>query len=100
MNNYDDIILGIGNCLHPANQEDQVQTEILTISEFLEEELNKTYFKQFLSDFKLLVKEIYQTNKKIAKIEQNNATFGKLMFEEEVELQELKKKLTKLISLL
>ena len=99
MNNYDNKVLGVGNSMHPANQP-EIETEKVTVTEFLENELNQTYFKDFLSDYKDTVRKIYQTNKKIAEIEQNLSFFGSITSDEQVELHNLKKKLTNLINLL
>lgn len=99
MNNYDNQVLGVGNSMHPANQP-ETEAEKVTHTEFLENELNQTYFKDFLSDYKDTVKQIYQTNKRIAEIEQNISFFGSITSDEQVELQSLKKTLTNLINLL
>ena len=99
MNNYDNQVLGVGNLMHPANQP-ETEAEKVTYTEFLENELNQTYFKDFLSDYKDTVKQIYQTNKRIAEIEQNISFFGSITSDEQVELQSWKKTLTNLINLL
>ena len=99
MNDYDNQVLGVGNSMHPANQP-ETEAEKVTYTEFLENELNQTYFKDFLSDFKDTVRKIYQTNKRIAEIEQNISIFGSITSDEQVEIQYLKKTLTNLINLL
>ena len=99
MNDYDNQVLGVGNSMHPANQP-ETEAEKVTYTEFLENELNQTYFKDFLSDYKDTVKQIYQTWKRIAEIEQNLSFFGSITSDEQVELQSLKKTLTNLINLL
>ena len=99
MNNYDNQVLGVGNSMHPANQP-EAEAEKVTHTEFLENELNQAYFKEFLSDYKDTVKQIYQTNKRIAEIEQNLSIFGTITSDERIELHNLKKKLTNFISLL
>ena len=99
MNDYDNQVLGVGNSMHPANQP-EAEAEKVTHTEFLENELNQTYFKDFLSDYKDTVKQIYQTNKRIAEIEQNLSIFGTITSDERIELHNLKNKLTKLIELL
>lgn len=99
MNNYDNQVLGVGNSMHPANQL-ETETEKLTYTDFLENELNQTYFKDFLSDYKDTAKQIYQSNKRITEIEQNLSLFGTITSDERIELANLKKKLTKLIELL
>ena len=99
MNNYDNQVLGVGNSQHPANQP-ETEAEKVTYTEFLENELNQTYFKDFLSDYKDTVITIYQTNKRILEIEQNLSIFGTITSDERIELHNLKKKLTKLIKLL
>jgi hypothetical protein len=65
----------------------------------LENELNQTYFKDFLSDYKDTVKQIYQTNKRIAEIEENQRLLP-VDSDEQQEIIHLKDKLTKLIALL
>ena len=99
MNDYDNQVLGVGNSMHPANQP-ETEAKKVTHTEFLENELNQTYFKDFLSDYKDTVKQIYQTNKRILEIEQNLSFFGTITSDERIELHNLKKKLTNFISLL
>ena len=99
MNNYDNQVLGVGNSMHPANQP-EAEAEKVTYTEFLENELNQTYFKDFLSDYKDTVITIHQTWKRIAEIEQNLSIFGTITSDERIELHNLKNKLTKLISIL
>ena len=98
MNNYDNQVLGDGNSMHPANQP-EAEAEKVTYTEFLENELNQTYFKDFLSDYKDTVKQIYQTWKRIAEIEEK-LSVATCTHDELLELHNLKKKLTKLIKLL
>ncbi len=98
MNNYDNQVLGVGNSMHPANQP-EAEAEKVTHTDFLENELNQTYFKDFLSDYKDTVKQIYQTNKRIAEIEEK-LSVATCTHDELLELHNLKKKLTKLIDLL
>ena len=98
MNDYDNQVLGVGNSMHPANQP-EAEAKKVTHTEFLENELNQTYFKRFLSDYKDTVKQIYQTWKRIAKIEENQRLLP-FDSDEQQELIPLKKKLTKLIDLL
>ena len=97
MNDYDNQVLGVGNSMHPANQP-EAEAEKVTHTEFLENELNQTYFKDFLSDYKDTVKQIYQTNKRIAEIEENLSIFGTITSDERIELHNFKNKLTKLIN--
>lgn len=99
MNNYDHTVLGVGNPNHPANQE-ETQEEKLTFTEYLESELNEKYFKAFFSEFKAVTNSLYQTNKKIAEIEQSLSIFGTITSDERIELHKLKKELTDLILLL
>ena len=99
MNDYDNQVLGVGNSMHPANQP-ETEAEKVTYTEFLENELNQTYFKDFLSDYKDTVTTIHQTWKRIAEIEQNLSIFGTITSDERIELHNLKKKLTNFISLL
>ena len=98
MNNYDNQVLGVGNSMHPANQP-EAEAEKVTYTEFLENELNQTYFKAFLSDYKDTVITIHQTWKRIAEIEQNKRLLP-FDSDEQQELIKLKKKLTTLIELL
>ena len=98
MNNYDNQVLGVGNSMHPANQP-EAEAEKVTHTEFLENELNQTYFKDFLSDYKDTVKQIHQTWKRIAEIEEK-LSVATCTHDELLELHNLKKKLTKLIDLL
>ena len=99
MNDYDNQVLGVGNSMHPANQP-ETEAEKVTHTAFLENELNQTYFKDFLSNYKDTVKQIYQTNKRIAEIEENLSIFGNYNSDELVEYNCLKKKLTNFISIL
>ena len=99
MNNYDNQVLGVGNSMHPANQP-EAEAEKVTHTEFLENELNQTYFKDFLSDYKDTVITIHQTWKRVLEIEQNLSIFGNYNSDELVEYNCLKKKLTNFISLL
>ena len=98
MNDYDNQLLALGNSMHPANQP-ETEAEKVTHTEFLENELNQTYFKNFLSDYKDTVKQIYQTNKRINEIEENQRLLP-FDSDEQQELITLKKKLTVLIDLL
>ena len=98
MNNYDNQVLGVGNSMHPANQP-EAEDEKVTHTEFLENELNQTYFKDFLSDYKDTVITIHQTWKRIAEIEENQRLLP-FDSDEQQELIHLKKKLTVLIDLL
>ena len=98
MNNYDNYITGLYDSDSPMNQP-EAEAEKVTYTEFLENELNQTYFKGFLSDYKDTVKQIYQTNKRIAEIEQNQRLLP-FDSDEQQEIIQLKKKLTTLIELL
>ena len=98
MNEYDNIVLGVGNSMHPANQP-ETEAEKVTHTEFLENELNQTYFKDFLSDYKDTVITIHQTWKRVLEIEENQRLLP-FNSDEQQELIQLKKKLTKLIKLL
>ena len=98
MNNYDNQVLGVGHSMHPANQP-ETEAEKVTYTEFLENELNQTYFKDFLSDYKDTAITIHQTWKRIAEIEQNQRLLP-FDSDEQQELIQLKKKLTNLIYLL
>ena len=99
MNNYDNYITGLYDSDSPMNQP-ETEAEKLTYTEFLENELSQTYFKDFLSDYKDTVYRIHQSNKRIAEIEQNLSIFGSITSDEQVELQSCKKTLTNLINLL
>ena len=98
MNNYDNQVLGVGNSMHPANQP-EAEAEKVTHTEFLENELNQTYFKDFLSDYKDTAITIHQTWKRIAEIEENQRLLP-VDSDEQQEIINLKDKLTKLIDLL
>ena len=98
MNDYDNQVLGVGNSMHPANQP-EAEAEKVTYTEFLENELNQTYFKDFLSDYKDTVTTIYQTWKRVLEIEQK-LSVATCTHDELLELHNLKNKLTKLIELL
>ena len=98
MNNYDNQVLGVGNSMHPANQP-EAEAEKVTHTEFLENELNQTYFKDFLSDYKDTAITIHQTWKRIAEIEENQRLLP-VDSDEQQEIIHLKDKLTKLIDLL
>ena len=98
MNNYDKYITGIYDSNSPMNQP-EAEAEKVTHTEFLENELNQTYFKDFLSDYKDTVKQIHQTWKRIAEIEENQRLLP-FDSDEQQELITLKKKLTTLIEIL
>ena len=98
MNDYDNQVLGVGQSMHPANQP-EAEAEKVTYTEFLENELNQTYFKDFLSDYKDTAITIHQTWKRIAEIEENQRLLP-FDSDEQQEIIQLKKKLTVLIDLL
>ena len=98
MNDYDNQVLGVGNSMHPANQP-ETEAEKVTHTEFLENELNQTYFKDFLSDYKDTAITIHQTWKRIAEIEENQRLLP-FDSDEQQEFIQLKKKLTTLIEIL
>ena len=98
MNNYDNYITGIYYSNSPMNQP-EAEAEKVTHTEFLENELNQTYFKDFLSDYKDTVITIHQTWKRVLEIEENQRLLP-FDSDEQQELIQLKKKLTKLIKLL
>ena len=98
MNDYDNQVLGVGNSMHPANQP-EAEAEKVTYTEFLENELNQTYFKDFLSDYKDTAITIYQTWKRVREIEENQRLLP-FDSDEQQELIKLKKKLTTSIELL
>ena len=98
MNDYDNQVLGVGHSMHPANQP-EAEVEKVTHTEFLENELNQTYFKDFLSDYKDTVITIHQTWKRVLEIEENQRLLP-FDSDEQQELIKLKKKLTVLIELL
>ena len=98
MNDYDNQVLGVGNSMHPANQP-EAEAEKVTYTEFLENELNQTYFKDFLSDYKDTAITIHQTWKRVLEIEENQRLLP-FDSDEQQEIIPLKKKLTTLIELL
>ena len=98
MNNYDNYITGLYDSDSPMNQP-EAEAEKVTYTEFLENELNQTYFKAFLSDYKDTVTTIYQTWKRVREIEEK-LSVATCTHDELLELHNLKNKLTKLIELL
>ena len=98
MNNYDNYITGLYDSDSPMNQP-EAEAEKVTYTEFLENELNQTYFKDFLSDYKDTVITIHQTWKRIAEIEENQRLLP-FDSDEQQELIQIKNKLTVLIDLL
>lgn len=96
--NYDAYITGFYDPTSPINQP-EIEAEKLTHTEFLENELNQHLYEDFLSDFKDTVMKIYQSNKRIAEIEENQRLLP-FDSDEQQELIQLKNKLTKLIDLL
>ena len=98
MNNYDNYITGLYDSDSPMNQP-EAEAEKVTYTEFLENELNQTYFKDFLSDYKDTVTTIYQTWKRVREIEENQRLLP-FDSDEQQELIKLKKKLTTSIELL
>ena len=98
MNNYDNYITGIYDSNSPMNQP-ETEAEKVTHTEFLENELNQTHFKGFLSDYKDTAITIHQTWKRIAEIEENQRLLP-FDSDEQQELIQLKKKLTTLIEIL
>ena len=98
MNDYDNQVLGVGHPMHPANQP-ETEAEKVTHTEFLENELNQTYFKDFLSDYKDTAITIHQTWKRIAEIEENQRLLP-FDSDEQQEIIQLKNKLTTLIEVL
>ena len=98
MNDYDNQVIGVGNSMHPANQP-EAEAEKVTHTEFLENELNQTYFKDFLSDYKDTAITIHQTWKRVLEIEENQRLLP-FNSDEQQEIIQLKKKLTVFIDLL
>lgn len=98
MNNYDNYITGLYDSDSPMNQP-EAESEKVTYTDFLENELNQTYFKDFLSDYKDTATTIHQTWKRIAEIEENQRLLP-FDSDEQQELIQIKDKLTKLIGLL
>ena len=98
MNNYDNYITGLYDSDSPMNQP-EAEAEKVTYTEFLENELNQTSFKGFLSDYKDTVITIHQTWKRVLEIEENQRLLP-FDSDEQQELIQLKKKLTVLIDLL
>ncbi len=97
-NNYDNYITGLYDSDSPMNQP-ATEAEKVTYTEFLENELNQTYFKDFLSDYKDTAITIHQTWKRVLEIEENQRLLP-FDSDEQQELIQLKKKLTVLIDLL
>ena len=98
MNNYDNYITGLYDSDSPMNQP-EAEAEKVTHTEFLENELNQTYFKDFLRDYKDTVITIHQTWKRVLEIEENQRLLP-FDSDEQQEIIQLKKKLTTLIEIL
>ena len=98
MNNYDNYITGLYDSDSPMNQP-EAEAEKVTYTEFLKNELNQTYFKDFLSDYKDTAITIHQTWKRVLEIEENQRLLP-FDSDEQQEIIQLKKKLTTLIDLL
>ena len=98
MNNYDNYITGLYDSDSPMNQP-EAEAEKVTHTDFLENELSQTYFKDFLSDYKDTVITIHQTWKRVLEIEANQRLLP-FDSDEQQELIQIKDKLTKLIGLL
>ena len=98
MNNYDNYITGLYDSDSPMNQP-EAEAKKVTYTEFLENELNQTYFKDFLNDYKDTVITIHQTWKRALEIEENQHLLP-FDSDEQQEIIQLKKKLTTLIDLL
>ena len=98
MNNYDNYITGLYDSDSPMNQP-EAEAEKVTYTEFLENELNQTYFKDFLSDYKDTAITIHQTWKRVLEIEENQRLLP-FDSDEQQEIIHLKDKLTTLIELL
>ena len=98
MNNYDNYITGLYDSDSPMNQP-EAEAEKVTYTEFLENELNQTYFKDFLSDYKDTAITIHQTWKRVLEIEENQRMLPFDSYEQQ-EIIQLKKKLTTLIEIL
>jgi hypothetical protein len=96
MSNYDYLVLGEGNLLHPANQE--VDTKELTVDQALEdvkENMNSdvsTTIEDHIYDLEYKLKctlerfkDLKTQLKRLAEIEQSMKTFGNLTHEEKTE---------------
>jgi hypothetical protein len=96
MSNYDYLVLGEGNPLHPANQ--QTDTEELTVDQALDDVKENMSFDVSTTiedhiydlEFKLKCtlercKDLKSQLKRLAEIEQSMTTFGNLTHEEKTE---------------
>jgi len=97
--NYDAYITGFYDPTSPMNQIEPEPEEEMTFTEKLENELNKDYFNELLRDFRYTAIQIQATWKRIHELEQNNSLLPKDS-DEEQEIIQLKKKLTKFIEIL
>lgn len=97
--NYDAYITGFYDPTSPINQLDPKPEEEMTFTEKLEHELNKDYFNELLRDFRYTAIQISATWKRIAELEQNSSLLPNDS-DEQQEIIELKKKLTKFIEIL
>ncbi len=97
--NYDAYITGFYDPTSPINQLDPEPEEEMTFTEKLYNELNKDYFNELLRDFRSTAIQISATWKRISEIEQNNSLLPNDS-DEDQEIIELKKKLTKFIEIL
>jgi len=97
--NYDAYITGYYDPTSPINQIEPEPEEEMTFTEKLKNELNKDHYKDFLSSIEETAIQIGLTWKRIHELEQNNSLLPKDS-DEEQEIIQLKKKLTKLIDML
>jgi len=97
--NYDAYITGFYDPTSPINQIEPEPEEEMTFTEKLENELNKDYFNELLRDFRYTAIQIQATWKRIQEIEQNSSLLP-IDSDEQQEIIQLKKKLTKLIDML
>jgi len=97
--NYDAYITGFYDPTSPINQLDPEPDEEMTFTEKLENELNKDYFNELLRGFRYTAIQISVTWNRISELEQNSSLLPNDS-DEQQEIIELKKKLTKLIDML
>lgn len=97
MSNYDNDVLGVGNPMHPANQEDfnedgiTLDDAISEVKEHVSSEVAQT-IEDHVFFLELEIKRLTERSKdlksqlkKLAEIEQSMSIFGKLTHDENVE---------------
>ena len=95
MASYDNDVLGVGNSMHPANQEEVCDREfsdvLLELDDFDREivEDHIDFIERKLAEAIQRSKYMHSRLKRLSEIEQSLVVFGKLTFEEETERKEI-----------